>query len=283
VRGVAATGLVLVALGVVQPRAQDADPATAAVVARASHYVEAYGKEFSGLVCEEQQTQKLVRADGRLHEKRELTSDFLMVKLGTAWMGVVFRDVLEVDHKPVRNREDRLRKLFIDGSLVSKTAVEQARAISQESQRYNIGFSRTGNSPLLPIMVLDPHLAPGFKFTLSGSSLAFNEFKSPSYLSFSRNGVRQDLMSHGSFVVDTETGHVLLAEITADGPPSGIPSTSMSARYRDDAVLKMMVPVDMTERYWQAEKPKEDHLEVTSTYSNFRRFQVIVTESIKTR
>jgi hypothetical protein len=233
------------------------------------------------LVCEEQQVQKLVRADGRTHQQRELKSDFLMVKLGAAWMGVAFRDVLEVDRKPIRNREDRLRKLFLEGSPEAKTAVEQARAMSRESQRYNIGLSRTGNSPLLPMMVLDPHLAPGFTFTLTGSSLAFSEFKSPSYLSYSANGVRHDLMSHGSFVVDTETGHLLLAEITADAPPSGIASTTMSARYRDDAVLKMLVPVDMTERYWQPQKPQEDHLEVSSTYSNFRRFQVIVTETIK--
>jgi hypothetical protein len=280
-RALAISAIVIAALAISHPRAQDADAATAAVVAKASLYVEAYGKAFSALTCEEQQVQKLVRADGRVHQKRELKSAFLMVKLGDAWMGVAFRDVLEVDRKPVRNHDDRLRKLFLEGSREAKTAVEQARAISKESQRYNIGLSRTGNSPMLPIMVLDPHLAPGFKFNLSGSSLAFNEFKSPSYLSYGQNGVRHDLMSHGSFVVDTETGHVLIAEITADAPPTAFYSTTMSTRYRDDAVLKMMVPVDMSERYWQALKPKEDHLEVTSTYSDFKRFQVTTTEKIK--
>ena len=42
-----------------------------------------------------------------------------------------------------------------------------------------------------------------------------------------------------------------------------------------------MVPTDVRERYWFADKPKDDRLEVESTYSNFRRFQVTVGEQIK--
>jgi len=42
--------------------------------------------------------------------------------------------------------------LFLAGK---RNPVEQARAIGQESGRYNLGINRVGNSPLLPIMLFD--------------------------------------------------------------------------------------------------------------------------------
>ena len=104
--------LSLVSAALVTTLAQSPPPAadaTAALVERAGQYVEAYEKDFGAVVCEESQVQKLIRADGRLHQQRELKSDLAMVKIGTSWMQAVFRDVIEVDHKPIRNREDRLK------------------------------------------------------------------------------------------------------------------------------------------------------------------------------
>jgi hypothetical protein len=43
-----------------------------------------------------------------------------------------------------------------------------------------------------------------------------------------------------------------------------------------------MVPIDVKERYWLSHKPNDDRLEVDSTYTNFRRFQVTVGEQVKT-
>jgi hypothetical protein len=121
-------------------RQQPGDVPAATIVERAGRYVEAYEQAFSAVVSEERQVQKLVRPDGRVRQVRELKSDFLLVKTGSEWLQA-FRDVIEVDGKPVRNREDRLRKLFLEAP---KTALEQARAIARESQRHNIGVSRTG-------------------------------------------------------------------------------------------------------------------------------------------
>ena len=256
-------------------RAQTSGVTAAAVVERAGRYVDAYETAFSAIVCEERQVQTLVGPDGRVHKTRRLRSDFLLVKIGTAWMPV-FRDVLDVDGKPTKNREDRLRKLFLEHP---KTAVEQARAIAKESQRYNIGLSRTGNSPLLPLRVLNPRVASGFHFALSGLSLTFEEFSSPSLLGWLRSDGRHDLMSRGSFLVDAD-GRVLSAELTAGGPPPSY-SVALTVRYRDDPQLKLLVPVDMTERYWRPGKPGDDRLEVASVYANFRRFQVTTDEQIK--
>src|SRR6185295_10492264 len=190
----------------------DAD--VAAVVERAGRYMETFEQQFSAVVCEELQVQQLVKPDGKVHQRRELKSDFLLVKSGASWMQQPFRDVIEVDRKPVRNRDDRLRKLFLEGS---RTAVEQASAVTKETGRYNIGISRVGVSPLLPLRVLHPKLAPGFRFTGAATALRFSEVHRPTYLGYSRNGTRGDVPATGSFEVDA-SGKVLFAEIGAEGP-----------------------------------------------------------------
>jgi hypothetical protein len=276
VRAVLAAGMSLV---VATRRAPDqapapvSDPATAAIVLRAGRYVEAYEKEFSAVVSEEHQVQKLTGVDGRVHKQRELKSDLALIKAGTSWMQQSFRDVLEVDRKPIRNHDDRLRKLFLDGS---KTAVEQAQAVSKESERYNIGISRRGVSPMMPLRIVNPRLASGFRFGQSGAALTFEEFRSPTYLHCSG----KDLLSHGSVDVDADTGKVIGVDLKAEGPPCAV-SVRVAVRYGEDAQLKLLVPLEMTEEYWKPAKPKDDRLVVTSTYSSFRRFQVKTSEIIK--
>ncbi len=250
--------------------------ATSTLVERAGRYVTAYETAFSAVVSEEHQIQKLIRADGRVKQTRDLKSDFLLVKTATGTQA--FRDVIAVDGKAVKNRTDRLRKLFLDEP---RTAVEQARAIAKESERHNIGLSRTGNSPLLPLMFLKPGVSSGFRFTSTGDTLAFQEVRTPSVLARRSGSTRFNMMSKGTFKVDSETGRILAAEFTAEGPPPtwGI---SLAVRYNLDKNLALMVPVDVRERYWPTANPKDDRLEVNSTYSNFRRFEVTVAQQIKT-
>ena len=136
-----------------------------------------YVEAFSAIVSEEAQEQRLLRANGTVKQVRKLNSDFLLVKTGAGVWPVVFRDVIAVDGEPVRNREDRLRKLFLGNP---KTAVELARAIVKESARHNIGIPRTGDSPLLPLVFLTPRIAPGVRFSVSGSTVTFQGLRSPS-------------------------------------------------------------------------------------------------------
>ena len=253
--------------------APDAD--TAAAVERGGKYVEAFQNEFSLIVCEEHQIQQVVKADGRISKTRDTRSDVAFVKVGTTWPQP-FRDVIEVDRKPVRNRDDRLRKLFLESA---KTAVAQAQAIAQESRRYNIGTPRQGASAMLLLIILQPKIASGFHFSLSASTLAFDEFHTPSLLQYKRGTTHFNLMSRGSFVIDRDSGRVLSAELTA-GPPAPV-SVSMSIDYREDPQVKVLVPVEMRERYWEPAKPKDDETKVVSTFSNFRKFQVKVDDRIK--
>jgi hypothetical protein len=256
--------------------AQTPDPGVPAIVERAGRYVEAYIEAFSAVVSEEHQIQKLIRADGRVKKVRELRSDFLLVKTGGPWPAA-FRDVIASDGKPVRDRSDRLRKLFLEHP---KTAMELVRAIASESQRFNIGLNRTGNSPLLPVIFLTSRVASGVRFTTEGSRLMFQEFRSPSVLGRRTSGQRHDLMSRGWFEIDSATGSVLAAEFVAEGSADDY-SVSLRARYQKDPKLDLSVPVQVNERYWQPGKPGNDVLEVESTYSAFRRFDVTTGEQIK--
>ena len=253
------------------------DAQVQAVVTAATNYVENYRKEFSAIVCEEQQVQRLIRPNGSVSKTRTLVSDLMFVKIGDQWMQQPYRDVLSVDGKPVRNRDDRLRKLFGEGQ---KNAVEQARAIAKESGRYNLGVERVGVSPLLPITLLAPQRVGNFAFTLDGTTLNFREERSPTYLNFSHNGKGGDLPARGAFVVEPGTGAILQATLSAEAVDAPV-STAFIVQYREDPQMKLLVPVEMTERYWQPAKPKAERFEGRVTYGSFRRFQVTVNEKIK--
>jgi hypothetical protein len=258
--------------------AQQPSDSTAALVERTGKYVEEYERTFAAVVSEEFQRQTLIRADGRVRSTRELRSDFLLVKTGPDWAHV-FRDVIEVDGRPVRNREDRLRRLFIEKP---RSALQQARDIAKESARYNIGPNRVGNSPLVPLLFLHPRQSARSRFAGSAESLIFEEVQRPTILGTRRGSRRYDLPARGSFIADAATGRVLAGEFTAAGP-SETYSVSIAVRYAEEPQLKLMVPSQARERYWFEGKPKEDRLEVESTYSNFRRFHVVTEEQIKIR
>jgi hypothetical protein len=272
--------IVLAAAGAVagvRAGAQSPPTPPADVVERAGQYVSAYIEAFSAVVSEESQTQKLIRPDGSVRKVREITADFLLVKARGNWPEA-YRDVIAVDGKPVRNREDRLKKLFLEQP---KTAPALADAIARESGRYNLGVKRRGTSPLLPLIFLTPRIATGMTFSGPASALMFQEVRKPTVLRRTGGFGDHNMPAHGSFEIDSGTGRVLAGEFTADNPDSKI-SATFKARYAIDPKLEISVPVEVTERYWRPAKPNEDVLEVRSTYASFRKFQVTTGEQIKT-
>src|SRR5262249_42642953 len=127
------------------------------VLRRASNYVADFSRKVSGLVAEETYQQDAV---GNQH--RELKSDFLLVQLPGWAHPVEFRDVFEVDGAPVRDREERLAKLFL---TPSQQRLAQIEAIVKESARYNSGrVQRTMNTPMLPLQFLGVLVQKGFDF-----------------------------------------------------------------------------------------------------------------------
>lgn len=250
---------------------------------RANEAVTAYEKQFSSVVAEERYIQRVVRSDGGLERARTLVSDYLMIRLPgqDSWMG--FRDVFEVDGKPVRDREVRLQKLFLEGL---GEAMGQVAKIARESARYNIGdVQRTINLPTLPLIFLHALNQHRFYFEKAGEErvgdvqawiVAYSEHVRPTLV---RAG-RGDIFARGRFWIETAGGRVIRSELILGDNNTQVRST-ITVNYRPDQTLGLWVPTDMTEVYQNPRRPEADRIEATATYANFRRFQVKTEETIR--
>jgi len=93
-------------------------PTVTEVLARVGDYVVRYETELSGIVAEEHYSQIGDISDRPQLTRRELKSDLLLVRAeGVDGEGFVqFRDVFEVDGEAVRDRSERLVKLYAVGA-----------------------------------------------------------------------------------------------------------------------------------------------------------------------
>jgi hypothetical protein len=246
------------------------DP-VAALVGKSTEYVERYEARLAAVVCEERQRQIVVNSAGVTQKERELVSDLLLVKVSKKTQ--IFRDVIRVDGKPVRDRQERLRKLFLSGG---RDAVRQAQAISHESDRYNIGFRRGIETLLIPLAILHADQASGFHFVPASGGLAFEEFRSPSMIRHVDDNGPHDMLLRGTLDVAAD-GAISGASLLAEHPTFRL---AMTIKYALDPGTELLVPTESHERY-QTPKSK-DQLDVYATYSNFRQFQVKTEEEIAT-
>lgn len=249
--------------------------------------MEAFQRDFGSVVAEERYEQTTRRVPGANTTSVQrggggptdtvLVSDFLLVQVpGEGWLP--FRDVFERDGKRVRDRQERLAALFLNGS--SRDAFEQARAIMDESARYNIGnVSRNINVPTLPLPFLLAANRQRFQFKPvkrggddPGMVIEFKESSRPTFISTTGG---RDLPVSGRFWLDEADGTVLRTELHAL-------DTSVEAHitvsYEPDAGTGLRVPVRMEERYRRRPDPVE--VRGVATYSRFRRFQVSTSEEI---
>src|SRR5580765_1575974 len=272
-------------------------PALQLVLSKAAIYVALYASHLSGLVMEEsyvQDVEQINRFGYRTNTRggvshRVLKSDLLLVRPqgSDAWMQ--FRDVFEVDGKALRDRNDRLEKLFLQPS---KSTAAQAEKIVKESARYNIGdIERTINLPLLAMTVLDRRMQPSFQFRLNDPSEELKLPKSTTFadrpgalvVGFNETQVRtmiatpqgKNLRSHGRFWFAMPDAEVLMTELGVDDYTL---SATIHVAYERKPGLAVAVPVEMHELY--VNRLNSSKVEGTATYSNFREFNVKVDEQI---
>jgi DNA end-binding protein Ku len=299
--GILAAGACVAGLAVATVSAQDTPaPPLSLVLSRAARYVEKFAARISGFVTEESYVQDVAlpidrfgaRPNGRSYSgpmHRELKSDLLLVRpIGTdAWLQ--FRDVTEVDGRKMRDRNDRLAKLFLDPS---KSTAAQSKKIMEESARYNIGdIERNINLPVLALAVLDRGLQAGFEFTLDKpgekydlpNSAAFAPPPNALVVSFRETQLRtmvaspqgKNLPASGHFWLDPATSQVEMTEI-------GIEDSWLRAvihvAYGNVEGIDLPVPIEMHERY--DNKLNGTRVDGSATYANFREFKVSVDEDI---
>ena len=266
-------------------------PDLAVVMRRAGEYVARFVDTFSNVVAAEHYVQEVAmeaRDSARTaavpipRTRRELRSEFLLLKIGGPLEWRPFRDVFEVDGRAVRARDERLLGLF---GAPSATGYEQASKIAQESARHNIGLTgRTINTPVLSILFLQSRIQPRFQFSLDGRDaeagpniwrVAYRETATPTLIRGLTTNEDRDLMSSGRFWIDADTGRVSRAELLL---VTGTMTARLATTYRDEERLGIAVPVEMREEYTIAGDARTRQRPRTVTgfarYADFRRFEV---------
>jgi hypothetical protein len=304
-RGVACPVLLVAALAAVpavpraQDRAQDDDRLTVTLpllLGRAAWYVNDFVDRFSNVVAEETYIQDsnipmppIAANTGRgmtplpmsvllgTVRHRVVRSDFLLATIDGELNWVPFRDVFEVDQVPVRDRAERLTRLFLNPSPDS---VKQAERIREESSRYNLGsVRRTINNPMLGIAVLQANIQDRFRFTLRGKDptmtpdvwiVEYREEQRPTLIK-GQGGI--DLFSHGRLWIELDTGRLLKSELAVEQANLG---GQVTTSYRVDDRFGIAVPADMHEDYRMDDGTR---LTAVATYDRFRRFSVQTEES----
>ena len=274
-------GIALAMTLVLTAQVRAADAPLDVVLARAREYVEKYQRDLAMVVSEERYEQEvrfpgppLQRGGRDLTQKTVLKSDFLLVR-DAAGGWVPFRDVFERDGAMVRDRDERLSKLFLASP---GTAIEQARRIADESARYNVGnINRNINLPTLALLFLTAAHVDRFEFADRGRDgqarvVQFKETGHPTYVATTGG---RDLPVSGRYWIDEATGRVERTELTASD--SGL-DARINVSYRADAAAGLWVPERMEEFYLQ--KGDRSEIRGNAMYSRFRRFQVNTTEDL---
>lgn len=270
---------------------QPAGPSLETVLRRAAAYVTDYQTRLAGIVAEETYRQNVLvtqrRGSPTTRQFRTLRSDLLLVKNGTEGSWLQFRDVFEVDRKPVRDRDERLYKLFVGASA---DAAAQAQAIQAESSRYNIGpIMRTINMPILALVFFDRANQPRFRFeqgkpgnTRRYAGMAAEgdvwmiEYTETLAGTVVRGANDKDIPSHGRIWIDSTTGRFLRTELISEDTEI---RALISVTYRAEAGLDLLVPAEMRELYEL--RRTQSRIDGRAEYSRFRRFTVTTSEKPK--
>ena len=258
------------------------------VLSSAMRYAMNYEQRFALLAADEHYVQELMRPPnpgdnlsrsnpgggmrgGGQMNLQTIKSDYLLVQLGGDGEGFMpFRDAYEVKGRKVRDRNDRLLKLFTSND---KNRFEKAAAFSSDTAKHNLGnVARTINIPLLAMMFLHPRVNERFEFTDGGEEningrilrkAIYKEVARPTLIKTSRG---RDLAMTGFIWIDPFNGAVMKTELNAADP---IVRSQVIVTFRRDEALDMIVPEKM-EEYYKAYSAVDDIL-ATATYTNVRR------------
>jgi hypothetical protein len=260
------------------------------ILSSAMRYVMNYEQQFALLLSEEHYVQELqrppnpgdnlsrsnpgggMRAGGPMNVQ-SFKSDFLLVQLGMdgeGWMP--FRDAFEVKGKKLRDRDDRLLKLFIGND---KSAFDKAARFNESSSKHHLGnVVRTINIPTLGMMLLHPRVNERFEFTDGGEETIngrllrkalYREAARPTLIKTTRG---RDLALTGAIWIDPFSGAVVKTEMNAADPAV---RCQVVVTFRRDDGLEMWVPDKMVE-YYKAALAVDDIL-ATATYTNVRKYR----------
>ena len=258
------------------------------LLGRAGWYVQEFIEQFSNVVSEEtyiqdssvpMQSAALLGRAGATARNRILKSDFLLVSVSSALEWVPFRDVFEVDSQPIRDREQRLARLFLKPS---EDSLQQAHRIQDESARYNLGnMRRTINNPVLGLVVVQADFQERFRYSLGktdpkvGPGVWIVDYHEEARPAIIRGRSDLDLFAHGRIWIEAETGRVMKTEVLLEQPTL---RARISTSFRFDDRFGIAVPFEMQEEY---KFDNGTRVNAVATYDRFRRFDVSTDENLR--
>ena len=258
------------------------EPTLPAVLQRTAEYVKAYQTKLAGIVAEEHYRQSVVRIFPPpsqrvtpLPQNHELKSDLLLVRLAGDDRWVQFRDVFEVDGKPIRDRDERLFKLFLEPTNSSRL---QADAILREGSRFNIGpLMRTINVPILVLLFFESANQSRFSHQRAKlgdvrdvlaqareSDVWAIDYRETASRTLIRGEADRNMRSSGRVWVDSTNGRVLKTRLKSG---YGDVRAEITVTYRAEPGFDLLVPGQMREGYMLPRSMTR--IEGTATYSRF--------------
>jgi hypothetical protein len=249
-------------------------PSIKELIPKATAYVHSFLDRFTNVVAEERYEQEITSP----RRKRVLVSDFLLVKPPSDELWSAYRDVAEVDGQPVRDREDRLTKLFLEPS---SNTLRRAAEIREAGARHNLVEIGTLNNPLLVIAFLQDRYVDRFRFNGAGletklgpdvRTVRFVEFRRPTVLKQNANA---DLFSSGLIWIEQGSGRVVKTELQLGNVMTQIRVTT---QFVFDRELGVNVPTVMEDVY---PNTPSGAFRGKATYGRFRRFEVKTEETIE--
>lgn len=276
-------------------------PSIEAVLERAAEYVERYFEVLSNLTAEERYVQDLlgiqtVPTGVQIQppvttrppepfkppvpevigaERRTLRADVVLVKVGPPLEWRMYRDVYEVDGRPVRDRANRLARLFLEPAEAARV---QAERIAEESARFNISnMGRVLNEAGLPLAFLQKSLQPRFEFTLDKRDrgtvwiVRYEERARPTLFWHNRTIGNP---SSGRFWIDSSTGEVSRVEHVVS---EGLVATFVT-QFRHDDRYGVSLPNELREQLSSGPRADARKVEGVARYSNYKQFAVTTKE-----
>jgi hypothetical protein len=272
-----------------QPVRAGQDATVDQILQVAGAYVQQYEHIISAVVAQEDYRQVvLASAENRTGTETRRTRAYLLV-LDVGRPGwVAFRDVFEVDGRPVREREERLSRLL---AQVTPDSLEQARLIAAEGARFNLNprgvkLDRTVNTPMTALLFLRTASQSRSTFRVGRTeridgltcvTLTFQEHAEPRIIG-SSNGAA----ARGTFWIDIAKGRVLRSDLRVDaseGRRGPEVHSQITVKYAHIAKLDLWLPESMDESYELL--PSRQFVSGHAEYSDFRQFNVTTAEGVK--
>lgn len=217
----------------------------------------------------------------------QLLSDVLFVQVKDGdWMD--YRDVAEVNGKPVRNRSQRVLDLFLSGAPDARA---QARRIADESARHNLaGLHRTLNLPNTVLFLLRRAEQGRYAFkrakdeSIDGRETRVLVYREKTRPTIVRTTGGDDIPISGRVWIDAQDRRVLRTELRFD---RGSRKSLIRVDYGPLEGHDVLVPTRMWEWYEDRIRDGEQvqntsyYFQGLATYSGHKRFTVTTLEMVK--